>query len=59
MNELTLGELSELTAVSATRLGAIEAGGNVPTIPELTHLCDIMKVNPRDFFGYPKDGIKQ
>lgn len=50
LQSLTIGELSDLTNISPTRLGAIENGGVVPTLPELTHLCDVMQSDPRDYF---------
>lgn len=47
---LTIGELSELSGVSPTRLGIIENGGGTPTMAELTHLCDLMDEKASTFF---------
>jgi len=47
---LTIGELSELSGVSAQRIGVIENGGGTPTMAEFTHLCDLMEENPCTFF---------
>ncbi len=47
---LTIGELSELSGVSAQRLGVIENGGGTPTMAELTHLCDLMDEKACTFF---------
>ena len=47
---LTIGELSELSGVSAQRIGVIENGGGTPTMAEFTHLCDLMDDKPCTFF---------
>ncbi len=49
---LTQEKFAEILKIKRSTLGAYEEGRSLPRIKEFLEMCDLFKVNPKDFYRH-------
>jgi transcriptional regulator with XRE-family HTH domain len=49
-SDLTIAQIAELAGIGTSTLYAIKNGSKCPTIAELTHICNLFNLDPRNYF---------
>lgn len=53
-HQLTMREMSELTAIGQSTLYALKSGQYAPTMAQFTAICNVMSMPPETFFKKAK-----